>query len=370
MIPILYEAKETAFSTNGICRLRDAVSVTVYEERNGLFECDFDYPVGGANFSEILCGRIIAVKHDDTGDIQPFDIVSYSKPISGIVSFHAVHISYRLKGYVADATNVNSLADALATLESAAEPFTFESDFSSSSYMSGFNGVPKSVRSLLGGSEGSILDSYGGEYEWDKFSVILHEHRGERLDFSIRYGVNMLNYDEEMDFSDTYTSAVPYWVGEETIVKGNKVDSGAAPYNGIDKCAALDLTDKFETEPTTAELEAFALSWMNSKNTSLPKQSIKVDFVRLDEYDEFSMFAGLLKCKLCDSVRVIFPDYKMSAYFKIVRTVYDVLEERFSSMELGSLSTTLAEALGVGEGGSYSSGGGSSDIPSANGVSF
>ena len=96
MIPILYESNETEFVSNGICRLYDAKSVVVTEERNGVYECNFTYPVDGANYEFIQCGRIISVTHDDSGAPQPFDIVSYSKPINGIVEFHAVHVSYRL----------------------------------------------------------------------------------------------------------------------------------------------------------------------------------------------------------------------------------------------------------------------------------
>jgi hypothetical protein len=49
----------------------------------------------------------------------------------------------------------------------------------------------------------------------------------------------------------------------------------------------------------------------------------------------------------------------MSGRFKIVKTVYDVLLDRFTSMELGTLQTTLSEALGIGSGGSsYSTNGG------------
>ena len=354
MIPILYEANETAFITNGICRLRDILSAVVVEERNGIYELDFEYPVGGANFEQIQCGRIIAVRHDDTDDIQPFDIVGYSKPINGVVTFHAVHISYRLRGYVVEADNVNSLSTALTKLATAtpANNFTYEADFTANGYAGAFNGVPRTVRQLLGGVDGSILDTYGGEYEWDKFRVILHKNRGVTADFKIRYGLNMVDYNEEVDYMETYTSAVPYWTGtdensDEVLVTGNKVDSGYVPYNGFDKCVPLDLSDKFETEPTSAELEALALSKMTSQKVSTPQQSIEVDFVRLDEFEEFESVAPLLRCKLCDSIEVIFPDYQTSGLFKIVRTEYDVLRERFSSMELGTLSTTLAEALGV-----------------------
>ena len=136
MIPILYESNEVSFASNGMGRLRDCLSCTVYEQRNGVFECDFEYPVTGANFDLIQPGRIVAVWHDDTGDVQPFDIVSYSKPIDGVVSFHAVHISYRLTGVTVAGKNINSLADAFDLFASASgNQFTYTADFTSTAYM-------------------------------------------------------------------------------------------------------------------------------------------------------------------------------------------------------------------------------------------
>ena len=49
MIPILYDSSEIYFASNGLGRLRETISCTVSEERNGLFECDFEYPVTGQN---------------------------------------------------------------------------------------------------------------------------------------------------------------------------------------------------------------------------------------------------------------------------------------------------------------------------------
>ena len=197
MIPILYESNEVSFTSNGIGRLRDCISAIVTEERNGIFECDFTYPIDGANFDKIQCGRVVALRHDDSNDVQPFDIVSYSKPIDGVVSLHCVHISYRQRGLVAYGTNINTLADALDLLKNNAtptNPFTYEADFTSTAYFGAGDGTPRSVRTMLGGVEGSILDSYGGEFEWDKFRVILHNRRGIDRDFAIRYGVNLLDY--------------------------------------------------------------------------------------------------------------------------------------------------------------------------------
>lgn len=368
MIPILYEKDETRFTTNILCRLRDATSVVVTEERNGLYECDFDYPVGGANYEQIQLGRIIAVEHDDTNDVQPFDIVSYTKPINGIVSFHAVHISYRQSKIVASGQNVTSLEAAFQMLKNGtpSNPFTYWTDQYSSAEFPLGDGIPRSVRECLGGTEGSILDTYGGEYEWDKFTVKLWNNRGEDVDFVIRYGVNMTDYNDETDSTESYSAIVPYWVGQDgdvqIVVKGNMVTNGAVTTSGRVDCVATDFSQEFESDvqPTPAQLETLALSKLNSEQPNLSTQSIKIGFVRLQDSGEYGQFQNLMKCKLCDRVRVEFPRYNMSGQFKIVKTVYDVLLDRFTEMELGTLSTTLSEALGIGSGtsGSGSLGGG------------
>lgn len=353
MIPILYEASETSFTSNGLGRLRDCIECNVTEERNGIYECDFSYPVDGANCDLIQCGRIIGVTHDDTGTIQPFDIVSYSKPIDGIVEFHAVHISYRQSGIVANGTNISSITAAFAMLTNSAEPenpFTYETDIESTAYMASADGVPRSVRQFLGGIEGSILDAYGGEYEFDRFRVILHENRGVDRDFAIRYGVNLLDYKDDTDYSETYTSCIPYWKGNdngaEVLVIGDRVDMAGASYNGRNVCASLDLSDKFEDKPTKAQLQTLASTLMQTRQTNLPKTNISVDFVRLQDMG-YEGLDSLLQCNLCDSVNVSFPKYGMAGTYKIVKTTWDVLEERYTEMELGHLSTTLAEALGI-----------------------
>lgn len=397
MIPILYDSDEINFDSNGLCRLRDAISVLVTEERNSIYECDFEYPVDGANFDKITLGRIIGVTHDDatistparyigaitdeqndmltdengvvlTGtetrevlerDIQPFDIVSYSRPINGIVTFHCTHISYRQSKMVTHAINVNSLADAFDVfdttfypsnplgLDAGGNPFTYLTDKADVGYCAAFDGTPKTIRSLLGGTEGSILDTYGGEYEWDKWFVKLHSERGKERDFTIRYGVNMTDFQDDTDFSESWNTCIPFWSSNGITVGGGEVQSGQSTAGIGDKCVPLDLTDKFEEQPTTLQLQTMAQQIMATEQPYLPKQTIKVDFVRLQDEAGATDFYKLYECKLCDSIKVVFPHYGMSAYYKIVKTVWNVLLDRYDSMELGNLSTTLAEALGV-----------------------
>lgn len=349
MIPILYEKDEVAFTSNGLGRLRECLSCVVTEERNGIYECDFELPVTSSDYKDVQIGRIIGVTHDDSDDIQPFDIVSYTKPIDGIVTFHAVHISYRQSYMTVTGSNINSLSDAFTLLGTAepSNPFIYNTDKTSSGFLASADGIPRTVRQMLGGIEGSILDTYGGEYEWDKWNVILHSSRGINRDFSIRYGVNMTEYNDELDNLGPYSSCIPYWQNGDVTVVGNRVDLNDQTLTGRGECVPLDLTDKFENQPTTAELETAAASYMSSNQTYLPAQTINVSFARLQDMGEYTELENLYKCGLCDTINVVFPDYDTKGAFKIVKTEWNVLMDRYESMELGSLSVTLSEALGL-----------------------
>ena len=357
MIPILYEPYETEFTSNGLGRLRECTECIVTEERNGIFECDFSYPVTGAGYDRIQLGRIIAVTHDDSQDIQPFDIVSCSRPIDGVVSFHAVHISYRQTALTAIGKNISNLDDAFDVLKRAlpGNPFTYESDKAGDGYVACLDGTPRSVRSVLGGTDGSLLDTYGGEYEWDKWTVRFWEQRGQDRNFTIRYGLNLIDYTEELDFSESYTAIVPYWAGTSAdgatvVVQGDMLDSGQRLFGTRTNCVPFDVSDKFQSQPTKAQVNNMGRNHLTTKMPYMPQQSISVDFVRLSDSPEYAQYKALMECRLCDTIKVVFPRYNMSGRFKIVKITYDVLQERYLAMELGTLQTSLAEALGVRDG--------------------
>lgn len=351
MIPVLYEKDELSFANNGICRLRDCISCIVTEERNGIYECDFEYPTSGANYDLIKVGRIIGVTHDDTNDLQPFDIVSYTRPIDGIVSFHAVHVSYRLSYVTVTGSNINSLADAFTLLATGvpSNPFSFWRGFTSNGYMAAADGTPRTVRQMLGGIEGSVLETYGGEYAWDKFTVKLYQNRGVLRDFSIRYGVNLLDYNEEYDITGIYSSCIPYWTDGTTTVVGDRQDYGTQTITGRSECIPLDVSEKFENQPTKAQVESAGLSYMKSNKSVIPAQHIEVEFANISDMGVIDSYENIMQCRLCDTIKVIFPDFNSSGKFKIVKTEWNVLTDKYEKMELGELSVSLSEALGISE---------------------
>ena len=357
MIPILFEKETHAFIGNGLARLYDAFECQVTEERNGVYELLMRYPVTGAHYNLITPGRIIVCTHDQTNTAEPFDIVSISRPIDGTITVHAVHISYRLTG-----VTVCGYDETVTTLEQAfnlflawAEPyneFTFSSDIATEAYMASADGTPRTVRQLMGGIEGSILDTWGGEWSYHEFKVRLNRRRGHDRKFRIRYGFNMTEYNEDTDYSNTYTSCVPYWTGTdedgaEVSIVGSRVNYTATSYNGHNICIPLDLTDKFETAPTPEQLESMAYAYMADNNADKPAQSIEVSFLQAQDMGLSDEYSQLLECELCDTVEVVFPYGDTNGRYKIVRTVWDVLADRYLEMTLGTLQTSLAEALGI-----------------------
>ena len=354
MIPILYDRTETAFTSDGIGRLVDCIECTVTEERNGVFSCEFKYPVTGMHFNDIEDGRIIACAHDDTGEIQPFDIYAHSEPINGVVTFKATHISYRQNEIVVSPYTANTADAAIGLIQGKSyttNPFTYLTDIVSATAFS--LDTPTAAMSVLGGMEGSILDTYGGEYEFDKFKVHLWARRGEDTNVTIQYAKNLIDYEREIDFSAVYNGYIPYWKGVDAdsdadlSVYGDPVKANQTLYNGRDVYVPLDLSDEFEEQPTKAEIEAKAAAELTATQPWLPDQNVKVDFVALWQVEEYKRFAPMTALKLCDTAHIEFPMYGLSGTMKVVKTVYNVLSDRYDEIELGKLQTSLAQALNV-----------------------
>lgn len=352
MIPILYLKSETQFLSNGLGRLVDCISCEVTEERNGIYECEFTYPVTG-EYCDLMSQTpgvcTICVTHDDKGDRQPFDIYKHSTPINGIVTFNARHISYRLNGITVNPFTASSCLTALqgiGTHSMQANPFTFWTDKSVNSAFA--LTTPANARALLGGVQGSILDVYGkGEYEFDKFAVKLHLNRGANNGVEIRYGKNLTDYVNTADDGQYYNSVSPFWKGEDgTVVMLPEGYIQSPDVTGDVICASLDMSSYFDSAPTEAELRAAAYQYMEDNEPYDIEENITFDFAQLWQTDEYKDYAPLERVSLCDTVSIYFNDpWARKTTAKVIRVVYDVLREQYVSMELGKAQTTLQEAI-------------------------
>lgn len=345
MKPILFPSTATEFTTQGLGALSDAISCIVTEERNGLYELEMQYPQSGIHFSEIQNRCIIYAIPSPYREAQPFRVYRITRPINGIATIYAQHISYDLAGIPVNPFTAGSAAEALSGMAShtAVEShFSFWTDKSTTANFSVL--VPSASRSVLGGVEGSILDVYGGEYLFDKFLVRLYNQRGNDNGVVIRYGKNLTDVEQDANISSVATGVLPYWVGAEgELVQGNIVNvDGTFDFVRI---MTIDFSSDFENQPTASELETRALQYIKSNKIGVPSVSISVSFVQLEQTEEYKDLALLEKCDLCDTVTVQFEALGINAKAEIVRIITDVLLERYESVEVGDIRANIAYTI-------------------------
>lgn len=255
----IYGKEEKDFISLGLGSLNEAVSAVVVEEINGRYEMEMEYPISGRHFQHIQLRNIIFCKPNMDTDPQPFRIYSITKPIDGIVTINAEHISYDMTGLTIlpkrnEEGSVISYGTKPEPTEQDPEPdyilSTILSDIKNHSIITGKNNFtlqiedgntitkkdiidekkydgsykipqPMNMRSIIGGSEGSLLDFYEGEWRFDKYNLYLNSKRGIDRGITIRYGKNMTDLEQETDSSNQFTGVFPFYSKSytETVTK-------------------------------------------------------------------------------------------------------------------------------------------------------
>ncbi len=337
--PRLYPPTAMAWDTNGLGALSDCISCVVEETLNGPFELEMQYRLNGLHYADITLRSIILAKPNPTARLQPFRVYKISRPINGVVTINAQHLSYDLSGIVIEPFNAPSLASALEGMKTNAvteNPFEYETD---KTVISDFVvAYPSSARSLVAGQRGSLLDTYGGELEFDRYQVKLWAHRGKDNGVTIRYGKNMTDVNQEEDGSGVYTGVYPYWYSEEE----GSADLGNSyvPVEGefdFTRILLLDLTEEFENKPTAEELTQKAQEYISNHDPGVPTISTTVSWYQSKDFVE--------NVNLGDVVGVYFSRLGISAKAKIVKTRYNALQNRYESVDIGSVRSSIAGTI-------------------------
>jgi len=342
----LFQSTATNFTTNGLGMITDSLSCIVIQVLNGEYELQMEYPVDGIRYADLTLRAIILAKPDRISDEQPFRIYRITKPLHGIITVYARHIAYDMAGYAVSPFEAASLGLALVGLKENAVPacpFTFNTDKSVSSDFT--VSTPKSLWSCLGGSEGSILDTYRGEWEFSGFSAYLHNRRGSNRGVSIRYGKNLTSYEQDQNCSNVYTAVYPYWSNSTDLVT---LPEKTVPVGGtfdFVRVLSLDLSGSFQEKPTEAQLRARAQTYIDANEIGVPDVSWKVEFVQLEASEEYRDKAILEQVFLGDTVTVEFEKYNVSATARAVEVQFNVLLNRYDSITLGKVKTNMADTI-------------------------
>lgn len=353
MKPILFAADATTFTSNGKGVL-DPTSCIVTEERNGQYELECEVPVESPHFADIANNMILAVVPGDgfsvhaVADRQAFRIYHISKPLNGLVTINARHLSYDLSYNTVMPFTADGILTAFSGMTShmvETNRFSFNTDKSTSANFKVT--VPQTARQLLGGQSGSILDVYGGEYQWDNWTVNIWNQRGSDTDVTLRYGKNITDLEQEENLENVITGIVPFWANEdETLTLPEiSIDSQYASSYPYKRTIPVDFSSDWEEKPTVSQLRSRAQSYVTANRIGLPKISIKVSFVALWQTDEYKDVAPLERVHLCDTVGVVFEKYGINTRAEVIKTEWDCLAERYLSIELGEARSNFAKTI-------------------------
>ena len=341
---ILYEYTETAFTNNGLGCLNDATSCVVSETLNGEYELEMEYPVNGIHYSDIQLRRIIFAKPNSYDREQPFRIYSISKPIGGLVTVNAEHISYDMSGLPVRgaiehyAWYVKDVFDHIKNNSVYPCPFTFSSDITEEKKAISLS-KPRSVKAFLGTDEG-LLSLFGGEWEFDRYNAILHKERGQNRGVSIEYGKNLTDVTQDEACSEMYTAVYPYYYQEDDGLQRLDEDVVKILDTSYNNVCVLDLTSEFDEMPTQDQLRDKTHEYIQDNKLGEPKVSLKVSFIKNPEVIE-----ALQDVRLGDTVGVKFIKIGVNTTSRCINYEFNVLTEQYNSIGLGEPTKTIVDTM-------------------------
>lgn len=351
MIPLLYDAKATNFSALGIGSLPDTIKCIVHEVRNGENTLELELPITSAHIDAVKPGNIIVVDTNPDLKRQAYDIYNVEKKLDGRVTVLAEHVSYRLKYSIIKPFSAASASQAMTILSTHdvstyidANNFTFDTDVTTAGTVNytGYN----TVRDVLGGVEGSLLDTYGGFYLWDNFTVSLLARRGQDNGVRILYGKNLQDLSDESDDTNLINGVWPVYTedGAVTVTGNSIITAGDRTAYKYGRTVVVDFADKFDSTPTSNQLDTAAAAWLNGKQDV--RRTLSAAFIPLYQTIEYKDLAMVEPVGMDDTVYLHVPEpFNIDASARVVETYYDVLKERYDRVEIGSIRPTLADAI-------------------------
>lgn len=347
MIPTLYNSKEKLFNNNGIGKLSGAEDATVIEVLSSKYELEIKYPISGIHFSEIKQNMIIMAQPGPDLDPQPFRVYRITKPLDGRVMIYAKHLVYDLAGITTEPFSLSGPDMAFQAMKGNAVvecPFDFVTDVESDEIIS--VAVPKDIWSLMGNAKGAMLDVFGGEYLFDRFTVSLLKQRGEDRGATIKYGKNLTSFEQDENISECYTAVHPYWKDSEgTLVQlPERIIQCEGNFEHV-KILPLDISQEFEKKPTAAKIREFIARYISENDIGKPKTSWKISFVDLGQTVEYKDWYKFDKVYMGDTVTIGYEKIGIDVKSRVTETRYKPLLERYESVNLGDVKATMASTI-------------------------
>ena len=362
MIPILYKSAEVDFTTNGLGLLNDIYSVDIQEQRNGLLTLTASYPTNAKHYKEIETGRIIYAKPNPLDGAQAFRIVKTELDISGYnLNIEADHITYDLTHNLVKEVHLQGDGqNAMTHLQNATVTphlFRFVSDLQ---HLGDSRLQYVNPMEAIAGTEGSILQIWGGELHRDNRTVSMLSRRGRDNFTTFRLGKNINGLKYTVDMSNVTTRIVPtvtksdatdndkaYFVVGDTVDSKNLNKYPNVYIQHVDMGEKVTINEGETDEQIKAKIDKQAKNWFTqSANTGidLPQVTVEIDVTSLqDSADYQEKFRNLESVGLTDTVSVYVPEFNVNVTAIVNELHYDPVAERVTSLVVGTSKKSFAD---------------------------
>lgn len=371
MKPILLDKTKTLTAlatdkTNGIGRLSDVISCTVTEDLNSAYTATMTYPVSGVFYDRLVTGALIKLKPNLYDQAQIFRIEKISKPINEIVTINMNHISYDLKKTSVLPFTANGATMTLVSLKQHMQggtAFNFATNVSDGK-TEFKNEVPVSARTLIGGGDTNFLSVFGGECEWNNLLVNIVQRRGADNGVKISYGVDLTDITHDESVESVYTHVQPYITisTTEEVSEGETQSVQKTIVGDLQEVIAnvpeanreilnVDLSSEFsgrqqdEPEPTVEEINTACQKYIDDNNIGVPSVSMTISFLPLWQTEEYKNIAPLKRVSLGDTVHIDYHKIGIQAEARVISYTWNVLSEKYDSLSLGDVKSTLAGTI-------------------------
>ena len=356
--PILYKANETNFEHLGVSVLSDASKCYVSRERNGIYILEFDYPVNGKDVDKIKEGMYIKADAGYRTKNQRF-IVSKITKTQNEFKIYCQHISQvktTMNAIRPDITltSVSAMGALRAwrdNLLDSREEFFVQSDISTLNSTTWKVENIENARDALGGKAGSILDVWGGEYEFDNLNITLHRSMGIDNPTIIAYGKNLLDLEQEQSILETYTSVFPF---KKYTDDNNREQLITLPEILLDSTHLNKFTHRRilkvdfssdENLKTVEQLRSKAKSYIKSNNVGVPKTNLKINYQDLSKVEGVFDNPALEQIDLCDRLKVYYNELGiLNENAKVVKVIWDVILEENHEIEVGDSRSSFTDS--------------------------
>ena len=355
--PILYKANETNFEHLGVSVLSDASKCYVSREKNGIYILEFDYPVNGKDVDKIKEGMLIKSDAGYRTKNQRFVVSKITKTQNEFKIYcqHISQVKTTMNAIRPDVTVTGSAMMALSiwrdNLLDSRDEFFVNSDITTVNSTTLKVENIENARDALGGKAGSILDVWGGEYEFDNLNITLHKSMGIDNPTIIAYGKNLLDLEQEQSILETYTSVFPF---KKYTDDNNREQLITLPEILLDSTHLNKFTHRRilkvdfssdENIKTVEQLRSKAESYIKSNNVGVPKTNLKINYQDLSKVEGVFDNPALEEVDLCDRLKVYYSELGiMNESAKVVKVVWDVILEENHEIEVGDGRSSFTDS--------------------------